>query len=192
MTRNKNSNSGFTLIEFMVTLAIGVILMMVAIPSLTTYKRNAELTSFTNSLVASMNAARGEAMKRGRYAMVVPTDGKNWSNGWVVFVDMDRSQNYSTASDITILNREVAPSYLTITGTNSVAGSSPYIMFDASGYSQNKGGGLKNSSFSIARNDVSGSTALAETRLLLISRIGRVRTCRPSTDTTCISTSDNP
>ena len=190
MTHNKNPNLGFTLIELMVTLAIGVILMMVAIPSLTTYKRNAELTSFTNSLVASINAARGEAMKRGRYAMVVPTDGTNWSSGWVVFVDMDRSQNYSATSDITILKRETAPSYLAITGTNSVAESDPYIMFDASGYSQKKDGGLKNSAFSIARNDVSGSTALVETRRLLISRIGRVRTCRPSTDSTCTSTSE--
>lgn len=190
MNRNKMPDRGFTLVELMVTLTIGVILMMVAIPSLTTYKRNAELTSFTNSLVAGINAARGEAMKRGRYAMVVPTDGTNWSSGWVVFVDTDRSQNYSATSDVTVLKSEAAPSYLTITGTNSVAASPPYIMFDASGYSQQKGAGLKNSAFSIARNDVSASTVGAETRRLFISRIGRVRTCRPSTDTNCTSTSE--
>ena len=36
---NSKRNQGFTLIELMVTLAIGVILMLVAVPSFITYKK---------------------------------------------------------------------------------------------------------------------------------------------------------
>lgn len=153
--------SGFTLIELMVTISIVAIAMAIAVPSMTTFMRNAELTSFANSLVSAINVARGEAMKRGMNAMAVPTDGSNWSSGWVVFVDIDRSQAYETASDFTSLNQPAPPSYLTITASSgsTAAASPPYIMFDASGYSKTKSGGFGALTFEIKRNDVTGTDA---------------------------------
>lgn len=186
--RNRNAMvKGFTLIELMVTLALVAILMTVAVPSLTTFQRNAQLTSFSNTLLASINAARGEAMKRGRYAMVVPADAAHWSSGWIVFVDMDRSQAYEAANDFTVLTREAPPSYLVITGNGSVALSLPYIMFDASGYSKTKSGGFGASTFEVKRNDVSGTDQLTQTRRIKIASTGRVRVCTPtsSTDSQC-------
>lgn len=178
---------GFTLIELLVTVALVAILLAVAAPSFTAFQRNAELTSFVNSLVAGINSARGEAMKRGRYAMVVPTNATNWSSGWIVFVDVDRSQAYEAANDILILSREAPPSYLTITANGSANDSSPYMMFDASGYSKTKAGGFGALTFSVTRNDVDSSLADSETRRVIISSTGRVRTCKPSTDSTCTS-----
>lgn len=116
--------NGFTLIELMVTIAIAAILMMIAIPSFTAYQRNAELTSFINSMVAAINGARGEAMKRGRYAMIVPADNTNWSSGWIAFVDVDRSWNYDASKDILVFSREAPPSYLSIT-KNGTANAAP-------------------------------------------------------------------
>ena len=84
MMTTKQRCRGFTLIELMVTLAIAAVLLLVAIPSMTAFKRNAELTSATNTLLASINAARGEAMKRGTNAMVVPANGSDWNTGWIV------------------------------------------------------------------------------------------------------------
>jgi type IV fimbrial biogenesis protein FimT len=183
---------GFTLIELMVSIALVAILMMVVAPSLTTFQRNAELTSFSNTLLASINAARGEAMKRGRYAMVVPIDGTNWSSGWIVFVDMDRSQAYEAANDVSILTRGALPSYLEIpTPTGTANESPPYLMFDATGYSKNKAGGFGAITFQIRRNDVSGTEQLQQTRRIKIASTGRVRVCTPasSTDTLCSATS---
>jgi type IV fimbrial biogenesis protein FimT len=193
MKKSDFSARGFTLIELMVTVALVAILMAVAVPSMTTFQRNAELTSFSNTMTAAVNAARGEAMKRGRYAMVVPLDGSNWSSGWVVFVDIDRSQAYEAANDVTLLTRDAIPSYLEISANGTAAASPPYIMFDASGYVRQKGGGLANQTFNIQRNDVSGADALAQTRRIIISRPGRVRTCTPktSTDATCSASSSS-
>lgn len=166
-------------------------LLAVASPSIGTFQRNAQLTSFSNTLLAAINAARGEAMKRGRYAMVVPLDGSHWSSGWVVFVDMDRSQAYEAENDLMLLSREATPGYLEISATGTASDSTPYIMFDASGYVKKKGGGLANQTFSVRRNDVSGIDVPAQTRRIIISRPGRVRICTPksSTDATCSASS---
>lgn len=193
MKNQCTSAKGFTLIELLVTVALIAILMAVAVPSLTTFARNAELTSFSNTMLATMNAARGEAMKRGRYAMVVPADGTNWSSGWIVFVDVNRTQAFESASDFSILTREAPPSYLTITPTlGTAADLQPYIMFDAAGYSKTKAGAFGATTLEIRRNDVSGADQLEQTRRLKIASTGRVRICTPKTssDSLCLATSD--
>lgn len=187
--RHTAASKGFTLIELMVTVTLVAIALALGVPSFTTFQRNAELTSATNSLLAALNAARGEAMKRGMNAMVVPTDGANWSGGWVVFVDKNRTQAYESASDVTILSTDPPPTYLTVSGNGSSAGATPYIMYDASGYSKLKGGGFGALTFTIARNDVTGNTLADQTRRIIIASTGRARTCKPSTDTTCTTTS---
>ena len=177
---------GFTLIELMVTLAIAAILMVVAVPSMTAYKRNAELTSATTTLLAALNSARGEAMKRGMSAMVVPTsNGTNWNTGWVVFVDKNRTQVYDASADQTVLSQEALPSYFNITGNGTANTSSPYIMFDASGYSKTKSGGFGALTFTLTRTDLSSAQLLEQTRRIIVASTGRVRICRPSLDATC-------
>ena len=187
MMTHRRSSQGFTLIELMITLAIAAILMVVAVPNFTAYKRNAELTSAANTLLAAINAARGEAMKRSMYAMVVPTDAATWNNGLVVFTDKDRSQTYSSNTDQTVLTQAAPPSYLTISGNGTAGLGTPYILFDGSGYPKTKAGGFGALTLTITRTDLSGTTLAEQTRRLIISTSGRVRVCKPSTDTTCLS-----
>jgi type IV fimbrial biogenesis protein FimT len=191
MKRTRHLSTGFTLIELMVTLALAAILMTVAVPSFVAYQRNSELTSFANTLLASVNAARGEAMKRGMNAMVVPAVGTNWDGGWVVFVDVDRDQAYDITKDVTIYPGDAKPSYLTVTCNGTTAGSTPYVMYDASGYSKTTGGGFGASTFEIKRNDVSGTDQWAQIRRLKIASTGRARICTPksSTDLECSASS---
>ena len=192
MIRIKKPCQGFTLIELMVTLAIAALSMLVAVPSLTAYKRNAELTSATNTLLAAINAARGEAMKRGMNALVVPTNnGTDWNTGWVVFVDKDRSGTYSGNIDSTVLAQGALASYFNVTGNGSAAASAPYVMFDASGYSKIKGGGFGALTLTLSRTDISGSALYEQTRRIVIANTGRARTCKPAsaTDATCAANS---
>ncbi len=193
MKRDRRYGKGFTLIELMVTLAIGVILMLVAVPSFITYKRNAELTSATNTLLTAINAARGEAMKQGVNAMVVPTNnGASWADGWVVFVDKNRSQSY-TSTDTLVLSQAAPPSYIEVIGNSNAALSTPYIMFDSSGYPRSKAGsgggtsGTGNLTMTLRRTDVSGVEQVDQTRRVIIANTGRVRSCRPlsSSDSNC-------
>jgi len=181
--------AGFTLIELMVTVAIAAVLLVVAVPSFVSFQRNSELTSATNSFVAAANAARGEAMKRGMNAMVVPATGTDWSTGWTVFVDQDRSGGLNTG-DTTVLQQPAFPSYLSATGQGTASETPAYIMFDASGYAKTKTAGFGALTMTIARSDVSDTAQTAQTRRIVIARSGRARACTPSTDTTCTATAE--
>ena len=186
---NFRAAMGFTLIELMVTLTLGAVLMFVAAPSFVTFQRNSELTSFTNSMVSAINSTRGEAMKRGRYAMLTPTDDTNWNSGWKAFVSFNATTRaYDSTQDLIVMTRDATPSYLSIAANGSALDSPPYIMFDASGYSKKKDGSPGNLTFKVVRNDVATSEENSETRLVIISVTGRVRVCKPvsATDPKCL------
>lgn len=181
---------GFTLIELMVTLSVAAVLLLVAAPSFVSFQRNSELTSLTNKLVGAINSARGEAMKTGRNAYVVPVNTSDWSGGWRVYVDLNGNDSYDAGTDTLVLSEPAVPSFLEITGNNSAAIStnpSPHIGFNGSGFARSipSSNALANLTLLIKRNDTSTVNADSETRLVIVARTGRTRACKPSGDSSC-------
>jgi type IV fimbrial biogenesis protein FimT len=173
---------GFTLVELMVTLSIVAILMLLSAPSFTSFLRNSELSSAANTFVASLNAARSEAMKRNLPAMVVPLDAarSDWTQGFVAFVDVDRDGAYSEKVDITVLRQPLTASYLSIEGTGSAKAAPAYVRYDGSGFAKKADDSPNNLSISISRNDVPGTESYAQSRRIFIARTGRLRICVPA------------
>ncbi|HEY5755223.1 MAG TPA: GspH/FimT family pseudopilin [Steroidobacter sp.] len=56
--------SGFSIIELMVTLSVASILLAIAVPSFTSLAVNSRLITQSNDVVAALNLARSEAIKR--------------------------------------------------------------------------------------------------------------------------------
>ncbi|MEY3219561.1 MAG: Tfp pilus assembly protein FimT [Pseudomonadota bacterium] len=88
---NTQKKLGFSLVEVLVVIGIGAILLASAMPAMNEYLRNNRLTSQTNTLVATINFARGEAITRNQNVFVsaLPSSdaGNTWGKGWEVWVD---------------------------------------------------------------------------------------------------------
>ncbi len=175
---------GFTLIELMVTLALVAIMMVLAAPSFITFQRNSQLTSTANSFLASLSAARAEAMKRQLRTFVIPADGSNWSSGWTVFVDVNSNVSttalsYEGGTDILLPSVDALPSSITIdttSATSFVHSGVKYVMFNGTGFMSLIGGG-----FPSGGADSLDFSNGSETRRVLASVAGRVRVCKPNT-----------
>jgi len=90
-------NSGFTLIELMVTISIAAIILGMAVPSFISTITSNRLTTNANELVTALNLARSEAVKRGLQVTVrrKGTTSTQWESGWDVFVDSDGSNAFN-------------------------------------------------------------------------------------------------
>ena len=107
----KHSQSGFTLVELIFTIAVGLIFLTMAVPSYTTFSKNNRVTTLTNNLVTDINLARAEAISRGVRVIMCrsanpgaasPTCGgtsNNWSTGWLIFASGDSNATYDSATD---------------------------------------------------------------------------------------------
>lgn len=81
-----NKNSGMTLSEILIVLAIIGVLSLISMGPLMSMIRGQRVKTAANEVFSSLLMARAEALKRNSCVNVVPVDGSNWSLGWSVQV----------------------------------------------------------------------------------------------------------
>jgi type IV fimbrial biogenesis protein FimT len=162
--------TGFTLVELMITLAVGIIILGVGIPAFTGMMASNRATGYANEFIGSLRLARSEAVKRGEGVTVCASNGANtacsddnWQNGWLVFTDPDDDRTYTAGTD-TLIRVWQAPE-----GDVSFNAAPNSIRFLASG---ERSGAVGDFAFQLS--GCSGNQA----RTISISRLGRAEAAR--------------
>jgi type IV fimbrial biogenesis protein FimT len=170
----RSASRGFTLVEFLVVLAIASILLGGAIPSFTSFFRSVNLTSTTNDLFASMLMARSEAAKRrSRVALCKSANGTScttqggWEQGWIVFHDTN-SDGLRQGGEEIVWRAQAMPGDIRVQGNITVA---KYVSYAPTGEAKFAGGGFQAGTITLCNASSSSQNA----RQIVISSSGRPR-----------------
>jgi type IV fimbrial biogenesis protein FimT len=127
--------SGFTMVELMMTVAIGVIVLTLAVPSFRYVTNSNRIAAEINGLLGDLQFARAEAIKEGKTVTVcVSTDGATctggeaWQGGWIVFQD-------PTNFGVVDANENILRIQKTFSGTDTfVSNGISFVTFNREGY----------------------------------------------------------
>ena len=180
--------AGFTLIELLVVVALISIMLVIAVPSFTSFISNYRATSAVNDFLQGVTLTRNEALKRGRRVIMMPHTSAgtpsvsgDWKYGWTIFVDTNNNQALDAAEvaagDL-IFQHPALNDSIVVTDAGGAASapftdsaSKTYVSFDGTGYPrQFSGGGLAGG---IVLTDTTGPST--SVRTLCLANLGRPR-----------------
>jgi type IV fimbrial biogenesis protein FimT len=154
--RGRSRAAGFTIIELMVALVVLAVLLALAVPNFNDASLSARLNGFANSLVASAQVARSEAIKRNAtITLCTSADGDTcaasggWEQGWIVV---------NEATGAVIQHQQALPSQFKVTE----AGGNEELSFPATVV------GATTATLTVCRSDPVGS----EERVVTVSGTG--------------------
>jgi type IV fimbrial biogenesis protein FimT len=172
--RNMRNQSGFTLVELIVTLMIVALIAIIAVPGFQGITRSATVESDATDLLNWVQLARGEAVKRGATVSLSAPNG--WTQGKTIFVD-DNANLVVDGGEIIVFQTTDKLKELSVGNAGTAGAMTDGIMFDPTGNV------LKNP------KDTTGSTTGGYLALqakdgnywasLCLNAVGRARVFRP-------------
>ena len=174
---DKGDKGGFSLAELLVVLAIVVVMAGVALPDYRQMIRAQQLKAATNDLFGAIDLTRTQAIARGRRVQLVPLDaaGRDWSGGWVVFVDRNGDRRPGFGEEV--IMRYGAPAKgITVEAAFSNQQGASYLAYNSMGRS------CSNTSSQAARFGTLSLVQDSQIRRIKINMLGRARLCDPARD----------
>lgn len=175
--------TGFTLTELLVVVAIVAILLGIGVPSYRYITNSYRMSSEVNGLLGDLQFARGEAVKEGQpVTACVSRDGATcdlgsvtWQEGWIVFQDPNNNQSVDPGEAVLRVQR-------TFTGTDTFIANNGVnsVTFNREGFATAGGGGIPVPFPSATVTLHEQSASAAWTRCLYITPTGLMSTETPA------------
>lgn len=101
----RDRQTGFTLVELLVTVAVLAVLVGLALPSFQQSLRSNRAATATNDMLASLSLARSEAIRSARGGGVCSSGNGaacngSWSDGWLVWADADADGTFDAGEAV--------------------------------------------------------------------------------------------
>ena len=173
---------GFTLIELMVTIAVAAIVLSLGVPSFERLIERNQLTANINELVASLNYARSEAVRRNQRVSICHSNdasscsGTKFEEGWIIFTDQDQDGDRDNPADTILRVHSALPQSISL-GENL----SGNLSFKPNGRADDNG------RFVMCKNN-----DLTKARAIFITINGRVRLAPLNNNGVPLDGSSNP
>ncbi len=167
--------TGLSLTELLFTLSIVSLLVAIALPGFGAMLDRVRVTTTVAQFQEAISIARAEALRRHTRVDLIPLRDANWASGWQVLIDADNDQKAS-ATEMVLHRGPTLPPGLRIEAR--LRDPKAYLAFDVSGRPR-----------SAASSNVPQMGSLVfvagdEQRKIIISFLGRVRSCDPVRDKT--------
>jgi type IV fimbrial biogenesis protein FimT len=179
--RQTVAQTGFTLMELLMTIAIAAIVATIGIPSFQYVTNSNRVSSEVNGLLGDLQFARGEAIKEGQPVTVCmskggttcDTTGNAWNSGWIVYSNpTGTGSNTTTPAAGSILRIQ---NTFTSTDTFTAAPAYSAITYNREGYAI----GITNGTLiSLRIPTATTAQAAAWTRCLSVNLNGMTQTAR--------------
>jgi type IV fimbrial biogenesis protein FimT len=95
---SKQRDSGYTMIELVMTMAVVAILASIAVPGFKYVTTSNRVATEVNGLLGDIQFARSQAVKEGQPVTICSSSDSanctttNWDAGWIVFLDTNNSK----------------------------------------------------------------------------------------------------
>jgi len=149
--RNNNSESGFSMVELLVSMAILGIIAAIAMPNFIAFKQNSQLGAATRELFSGFQQAKMTAIKRNTNCTITfnqPVGGTTYD--YIVYVDTDNDLEYDPGEKVIVsqLWEQSANISSTIPFVNNDEGR-PSIAFNPYGLPKDNAGNLGNGTITL-------------------------------------------
>lgn len=169
--------SGLSVTELLIAMAVMAILVSSATPSFHALLQNQRIATAANEFFIAVNLARSEAVKRGGRIDLIPADGKDWAQGWIVFMDKNNNQRVDAGEQI-IYTRGPVSKGITIK-SNFTDSSKLYLAYNGTGRTRT------NASSQAPQLGTVSFFLDKQVRRIKLNFLGRPRACNPAQDSTC-------
>lgn len=165
--------SGFNLIELLVVLTLLAVLLVLAVPGVSSLRARHELQAVAEDVWNSLMLARSQAMVQQARVVLCPAAASaqtcdaqgQWASGWLVFVD--RNHNGLRDADEPVLqSRGALPPGVLLQGNSTVKLGMGY---GGDGRSEGRSGGFQSGTYTVC------NTGLVDQWRVVINMLGRPR-----------------
>ncbi|WP_420799506.1 GspH/FimT family pseudopilin [Noviherbaspirillum sedimenti] len=181
-TSRASERTGFSMVELLTALAVAAIVLALAVPGFQSLIRNQRLSTSVNAFIGALHLTRSEAIRRGSRVDLVPADGADWAQGWVVFVD--QNDNQQADSGEMILARQAAVAGGMAIKSVLTDSSKLYLAYNGSGRTRT------NASSQTPQLGTVSFFLDGKIRSIKLNFSGRARVCNPEQDKTCTGADD--